>query len=54
MERKVLLTEYVGSLILTATVISSGILSMELTGGDVGLSVIIFGMPYKSCCNGRH
>ncbi len=41
MERNVLLTEYVGSLILTTTVISSGILSMALTGGDVGLSILI-------------
>ncbi|ATZ61290.2 MAG: aquaporin [Methanosarcinales archaeon Met12] len=41
MERNVLLTEYVGSLILTTTVISSGILSMAFTGGDVGLSVLI-------------
>lgn len=36
-----LLAEFVGSLFLTMTIIASGILGMKLSGGDVGLTVLV-------------
>jgi len=39
-----LLAEFVGSLFLTMTIIASGILGMKLSGGDVGLTVLVIAL----------